>query len=57
MARGGLDCFGATLSTRPTIRLLADYGVEWSLWDERGPVEDPLSLGHSEPFSHRSDLR
>jgi hypothetical protein len=53
MAQDGFDCCEATLSTRQTIRLLADYGVEWPLWDERGPVDDPLSLGLSEPLCER----
>jgi hypothetical protein len=38
---------------RRTVRLLADYGVEWPLWDAQGPVDDPLSLGLSEPLCGR----
>jgi hypothetical protein len=38
---------------RPTIRLLADYGVEWPLWDTGGPVDDSRSLGLSEPLCER----
>jgi hypothetical protein len=37
----------------PTLSLLADYGVEWPLWDDRGPVDDPRSLGLPEPLCAR----
>lgn len=32
------------------IKLMPDEGVDWPLWDEHGPVDDPRALGLSEPL-------